>query len=155
MLADAVSAAKMHAFVQPGDLVVMTAGAAGSTPGTTNLIKVQVIERVLVQGIGIGNQPVHGEIRIIGDPLPDASEIKRSDILAVQHTTREIIPLAEKAAGVIVAEGGMDSHAGQMAVELGITAIIGVQEGWATLRDGQEVTLDPVHGVVYEGLVEV
>jgi pyruvate kinase len=155
MLADAVSAAKTHAFVQPGDLVVMTAGAAGSAPGTTNLIRVQVIERVLVQGIGIGDQPVHGVIRIIGDPMPDTSEVNRSDIVAVQHTTREIIPLAEKAAGVIVAEGGMDSHAAQMAVELGITAIIGVQEGWATLRDGQEVTLDPVHGVVYEGLVEV
>jgi pyruvate kinase len=43
MLADAMRAAKSHAFVQPGDLVVMTAGAAGSTPGTTNLIRVQVI----------------------------------------------------------------------------------------------------------------
>jgi pyruvate kinase len=44
MLADAMSAAKTHAFVQPGDLVVMTAGAAGSTPGTTDLIRVQVVE---------------------------------------------------------------------------------------------------------------
>jgi pyruvate kinase len=44
MLADAISAAKTHAFVQPGDLVVMTAGAAGSTPGTTDLIRVQVVE---------------------------------------------------------------------------------------------------------------
>jgi pyruvate kinase len=155
MLADAIRAAKTHAFVQPGDLVVMTAGAAGSRPGTTDLIRVQVIERVLLEGTGIGDQPVHGEIRIIGDTLPNASEVKSSDILAVRRTAREIIPLAEKAAGVIVAEGGMDSHAAQMAVELGITAIIGVGDAWATLRERQAVTLDPVHGVVYEGLVEV
>jgi pyruvate kinase len=43
VLADAMSAATTHGFVQPGDLVVMTAGSAGSTPGTTNLIRVQVI----------------------------------------------------------------------------------------------------------------
>lgn len=154
MLADAVSAAKAHSFVRPGDLVVMTAGAAGSTPGTTNLIRVQVIERVLAEGTGIGDQSVHGEIRIIADVPPDVSEVKSSDILALQRTTRELIPLAEKAAGVIVAEGGMDSHAAQMAIELGITAIIGVGDAWAALREHQVVTLDPVRGTVYEGLVK-
>jgi len=154
MLADAVSAAKAHSFVRPGDLVVMTAGAAGSTPGTTNLIRVQVIERVLAEGTGIGDQSVHGEIRIIADVPPDVSEVKSSDILAVERTTRELIPLAEKAAGVIVAEGGMASHAAQMAIELGITAIIGVGDAWATLREHQVVTLDPVRGTVYEGLVK-
>jgi pyruvate kinase len=154
MLADAVSAAKAHAFVQPGDLVVMTAGAAGSAPGTTNLIRVQVIERVLAQGTGIGDQSVHGEIRIIGGVPPDVSEVRSSDILALRSTTRELIPLAEKAAGVVVAEGGMASHAAQMAIELGITAIIGVGDAWSTLREHQVVTLDPVRGIVYEGLVK-
>ena len=73
--------------------------------------------------------------------------------MAVPRTTRELIPLAEKAAGVIVADGGASSHAAQMAIELGITAIIGVGDGLAGLRERQEVTLDPVQGVVYEGLV--
>ncbi len=155
MLADAINAAKAHSFVQPGDLVVMTAGAAGSTPGTTNLIRVSVIERVLAKGTGIGNQAVHGEVRMVGDTPPDVSEVKSSDILALRCTTRELIPLAEKAAGVIVAEGGMASHAAQMAIELGITAIIDVGDAWATLRERQVVTLDPVHGTVYEGLVQV
>lgn len=43
MIADAVAASKDHGLVQEGDLVVITAGAAGYSPGTTNLMKVQVV----------------------------------------------------------------------------------------------------------------
>jgi len=43
MIADAVGAARDRGLVQDGDTVVLTAGAAGSSPGTTDLIKVQVI----------------------------------------------------------------------------------------------------------------
>jgi len=153
MLADAIDVAKTHGFVKPGDLVVMTGGSAGSAPGTTNLIRVQIIERVLTRGTGIGSQAVHGEARIIGDVLPDAADIKASDVLVTTETTRDSVALVQKAAGLIVVAGGMNSHAAQMALELGITAIIGADDALAVLRDRQMVTLDPVHGLVYEGLV--
>lgn len=44
MIAQAVKAAHDHGLVSEGDTVVITAGAAGTTPGTTNLIKVHVVE---------------------------------------------------------------------------------------------------------------
>ncbi len=91
----------------------------------------------------------------IGDVLPDALDIKPSDILVVRRTTRECVPLAQKAAGLVVVEGGMTSHIAQMAIELGLTAIIGVQDALSVLQDGQTVTLDPVRGLVYEGQVKV
>lgn len=154
MLADAVSVAQKHCFVRPGDLVVMTAGAAGSAPGTTNLIKVQSIERILARGTGIGEQAVRGEIRIIGDIPPDVTQVRSSEILVFERTARDLVPLAEKAAGIIVAEGSMSSHAAQMALELGIVAIIGVDNATHLFRDNQLVTLDPMRGVVYEGMVK-
>ncbi len=43
MIAYAVQVAKGHGLVKAGDTVVITAGSAGSTPGTTNLIKVHVV----------------------------------------------------------------------------------------------------------------
>jgi pyruvate kinase len=43
MIADAVRAAQERGYVRGGDIVVITAGAAGSAPGTTDLIKVQEI----------------------------------------------------------------------------------------------------------------
>jgi pyruvate kinase len=44
MIAYAVKAAKDHGLIKEGDTVVITAGSAGSTPGTTDLTKVHVIE---------------------------------------------------------------------------------------------------------------
>ncbi len=155
MLADAVHTAREYGFVQSGQLIVAIGGAAGSAPGATNLIKVQEVERILVTGTGIGNKRVQGQVRLIGDPLPEESTISSSDILVVSHTTREHVPLARRAAGLIVEQGGIDSHAAQMALELGLTAIIGARGALSEFRDGQIVTLDPIHGRVYEGRVQV
>jgi pyruvate kinase len=44
MTAHAVEAAKAHGLVKSGDTVVITAGSAGTAPGTTNLMKVHVVE---------------------------------------------------------------------------------------------------------------
>ncbi|MDH7484826.1 MAG: pyruvate kinase [Anaerolineae bacterium] len=43
VIADAVQTAKEHGFVKEGDVVVVTAGSAGSVPGTTDLMKVHVV----------------------------------------------------------------------------------------------------------------
>jgi pyruvate kinase len=44
MLAHALQAARDDGLVHPGDTVVLTGGAAGSPPGTTNLLRVWVVE---------------------------------------------------------------------------------------------------------------
>ena len=43
MIAGAVETAQDNGYVRSGDMVVITAGAAGSQPGTTNLMRVQTI----------------------------------------------------------------------------------------------------------------
>lgn len=44
MIAHAVRAARENGLVKESDTLVITAGSAGSTPGTTNLIKVHLVE---------------------------------------------------------------------------------------------------------------
>jgi pyruvate kinase len=44
MLAQAVQAARSRGLVREGDILVLTGGAAGSAPGTTNLTRVLVVE---------------------------------------------------------------------------------------------------------------
>lgn len=155
MLTDAIRAAKAHELVKPGDIVVMTAGSAGSLPGTTNLIKVQVVERILTRGEGIGSGPVHGQIRAVGAERPRALDIRPSDILVTGSTDKDFVPLAQRAAGLVVVQGGTDSHAAALATEMGITAIIGAEDAFSALKEGETVTLDPLHGIVYEGQVKL
>lgn len=45
MIAHAVQAARDRGLVKGSDTLVITAGSAGSTPGTTNLIKVHIVEQ--------------------------------------------------------------------------------------------------------------
>jgi pyruvate kinase len=44
MLAHAIQSARERGLVDAGDTVVLTGGAAGSPPGTTNLLRVLVVE---------------------------------------------------------------------------------------------------------------
>jgi pyruvate kinase len=153
MLADAVAAARDSGLVEPGQVVVVTGGAAGSAPGTTDLIKVQVVERILTTGQGVGAEPAQGHVRLLDKSLPAPEEIAATDVLVLQSTAREHVALAKRAAGIIVVEGGMESHAARMALELGITAIVGATDALASLHEGASVTLDPESGRVYEGRV--
>jgi len=150
MIARAVEAARLHDFVKPGDIVVITGGTAGSPPGTTDLMKVQVIERILARGLGIGERGARGRIRVIRRPS-EVSAINADDIIVAKKTDSSFTPLVRQATGLITEEGGATSHAAILAAELGIPAIIGVENALTIFYDGQLVTLDTRQGAVYEG----
>jgi phosphohistidine swiveling domain-containing protein len=60
------------------------------------------------------------------------------------------VPLAKRASGLIAEEGGLGSHGAQMALELGMSAVVGAEKACVDLTDGQRVELDPVSGRVFE-----
>lgn len=155
MIADAVRTALEHGLVKPGDLLVITGGAAGSAPGTTNLIRVHVVEKVLGQGQGFGTAVVTGRVRIVTEETAASTAIHPGDIIVTECTTRLFVPLVRKAAGVITELGGESCHAALLALELGVPTIVGVENALSILKEGQEITMDTRRGLVYEGQVSV
>ncbi|MDY7039481.1 MAG: pyruvate kinase, partial [Chloroflexota bacterium] len=151
MIVRAVRAAQEHGFAQEGDVVVITAGAAGSAPGTTNLMKVHIIERILVRGQGLGEQVVSGRVRRLEPPITQPTPLEPDAIIVVTHTDRTCVPLVRRAAGLVTEEGETDSHGAILAVDLGIPTVIEAKGATKILSDGQEVTLDARRGVVYVG----
>jgi len=148
VIADAVRAAKEGKFVCEGDVVVVTAGAAGSAPGTTNLMKVHTIERVLVRGVGVGSGRVAGRVRRLEPPLPPDVRIHHDEIVVTACTDRSFLPALRRAAGLISSEGGPDDHCGIVALELGIPAVVAAERALELLQDGQRVVLDAGRGIV-------
>lgn len=151
MIARAVQVGQNHGFVHEGDVVVITAGAAGSAPGTTNLMKVHIIERVLVRGQGLGEQVVSGRVRRLEPPITQPVPLEADAIIVVTHTDRTCVPLVQRAIGLVTEEEGMNSHGAILAAELGVPAVIGAAGATEILSDGQRVTLDARRGLVYEG----
>jgi pyruvate kinase len=152
MVADAIELAMRAGMLSGGDRVIVTAGVAGNMPGTTNLMRVEVAHRVLARGEAVVAGVITGRARLLPDPESvEPSSIAESDILVVARTDSSLLPHIRRAGGLIVEQGGLDSHAAQLAPGLGIPTLIGVEGALKNISEGQEITLDGGGGVVYEG----
>ncbi len=152
VIEDAVQLTLDKGLIHEGDLVVITAGAAGSTPGTTNLIKLQLIEHVLARGQGLGDQKVRGRIRKLRSPLPANIQIDVDDIVVAQAFDGSWQHLLTPACGIICEVGSSQSVAVRLAQDLKIPAIVAAANAFEVLQDRELVVLDPIRGLVYRGL---
>jgi len=139
-------------LVRNGDLVVITAGLPVGMSGTTNILKVHLVGKVLVQGTGIGTGIATGEIRVARS-VDEANESFVDDnILVVPYTNNEMLPFIKRASALVVEEGGQNSHAATVGLALEIPVIIGAENATKILKSGAVVTVDSERGIVCYGL---
>lgn len=155
MIEEAVSTAIGAGLVKPGDLVVITAGVPIGVPGTTNLVKVHIVGKMLLRGTGVGTGVVRGVIRTARSPEEALAKVQPGDILVASVTDRDYVPAIEKAHAVITEVGGLTSHAAVVGVSLGVPVVCGAEGALAALQDGQMVTIDVRRGLVLQGEVKV
>ncbi|TYQ18079.1 UNVERIFIED_CONTAM: pyruvate kinase [Acetivibrio alkalicellulosi] len=140
--------------VKNGDLVVITAGVPIGVSGTTNILRVHIVGKVLVQGTGIGTSSVTGEIHV-ARTVEEAKEcFTDGNILVVPYTNNDMMPIIRKASALVVEEGGLSSHAVTVGLALEIPVIIGTENATKILKNGSVVTVDAERGIVYYGPTE-
>jgi len=154
LVAEAVAKALAAEYIKSGDLVVVTAGVPVGVPGSTNLVKVQIVGEVVGRGTGIGAMIATGTVRVVLSGEEALKKVQLGDILVTNGTEKEFVPAMGKAAGVITEVGGLTSHAAIVCLNLGIPVIVGVPDA-TKLPDGEVVTLDGRRGLVYQGVVKV
>ncbi|HAX77168.1 MAG TPA: pyruvate kinase, partial [Cyanobacteria bacterium UBA11372] len=133
-----------------GDLVVMSAGTLQGVPGSTDLIKVEVVTSVLGKGTGLGQGSVSGRARVAHSAI-DVSNFNPGEILVASRTSAEFVDAIRKAAGVITEDESLTSHAAVIAMRLGVPVIVGVKNATQCIRDGAILTLDTQRGLIYSG----
>lgn len=148
---DAIRVAREEGYVKEGETVVITAGMVSGVPRMTNLLTVRTVERVLAEGIGLGQRKVAGRLIHLKMPV-DARKVHvgPDDIIFAEYTDGSCVQLLQRAGGLITREGDIDSHSAMAAIELGVPAVIGVQGLLDDLTHGSRVILDAKHGKVYE-----
>lgn len=154
LFTDAVETATAMGILTPGDLAIMVAGVPVGEPGTTNSLKVEVITSIIARGMGLGQRAISGIARVARTPEEARQKMQRGDILVCHQTDAEWTPLMELAAGTVVAAGGLTSHAALVSMEIGKPVILGT-EGLDKIEDGQCITLEPIRGLVFKGLVKI
>ncbi|MGM0438193.1 MAG: pyruvate kinase [Bacillota bacterium] len=155
MIDNAVSKALDHGLVKNGDLVTITAGAPVGIPGTTNLIKVDVVGKPVIEGQGVGKTTVTGIIKMVKTAEEANEKIEEGDILVTSMTDKNFIPAMEKAKAVITSEGGLTSHPAIVGLNLGMPVVVNAGDIFELLTEGETVTVDGVRGLVYRGKAHI
>lgn len=154
MFHNAIQASLAEKLIENGSLVVITAGVPVGVSGTTNLLRVETVGDILLKGTGVGNTAVAGKAAVIRNK-EDMAKIGEGDIIITRHTDISFLPSIEKAAAMVIEEGGITSHGAIVAINLGKPAVVGVDQAVSSIQSGEIITVDAIRGLIYRGKVKV
>lgn len=99
----------------------------------------------VLKGIPSGAGVVRGKIKYVEDPT---TANLNGEIMLAKRTDPGWIMLFPMCKGLIVERGSILSHSAVVARELGIVAVVGVEDACTILKDGMEVTVDGIKGEI-------
>lgn len=112
--------------------------------------------KILAKGLPASPGRVAGRAHVILDP-EHIDTFQEGEILITEMTAPDWVPAMKKAQAIVTDSGGMTCHASIVSRELGIPCIVGTksagEKATAVIKDGQEITVDAVNGIVYDGIV--
>ena len=135
-------------IVKDGELVVLTAGVPLGISGTTNLMKVHVVGRMLVKGVGLHGGRKTAPICVIRDLEADAHVFDDGDVIVCKQTNSAMYAMLRKAGGLVLEDANPEGHGAIVGMTLDIPVIIGAQHATEILKSGAVVTIDGQKGTV-------
>lgn len=105
-------------------------------------------ERRALAGTGVGTEIVRGIARVVADADEAFERADPGDIIVTRLTVPTFNAILAMSGGVVTEGGGLLSHTAVIARELGIAAVIGVPGALTQIRDGAEIELNPMTGIV-------
>ena len=147
----ATGIAQDKGYAKEGDLIIITAGVPVGERGTTNLMKIQMIGSKLVRGHGVGNESVIGKAIVALNAQEANEKSVEGCVLVTKTTDKDYLPAIEKAAAIIVEQGGLTSHAAVIGIAMGIPVIVGTEDATSVISDNELITVDSRRGIVYRG----
>lgn len=150
MIQEAIQRSVKAGLVQDGDLVILTAGVPVGISGTTNLIKVEVVGKMLTKGTGLGKGSVVGFAKKILVPQ-DLQQIDEQHILICHQTDSSYLEAIGKAKAIITEASGLTSHGAIVALNLNKPIIVGAEHILEYVHDGDLLTMEIESGLIYLG----
>ncbi len=149
----AMQIAQEIGILKQGDLVVQTAGTLTGISGSTDLIKVGLVRKVLTRGISIGEVGVTGKARNIKTNL-DLSLISTGEILFVPKNTLMHLPYTKEITGIVTDENIDECYKIFKKNNIKVSTICNLPAIDNLASNGDLITLQLNEGVVYMGQIE-
>jgi phosphohistidine swiveling domain-containing protein len=152
---------EMHIWVTLSELGIKRGQWAKNNPWSKELRALLDERQVIHQNDN--NLNVEEEFLVSGTPASRGSaqgracialgkehfhKIKKGDILVTTMTTPDFIEVAHLISGLVTDRGGVVCHAAILAREFNIPCVVGCQTATTTIKDGDQVRLDAVSGIV-------
>jgi pyruvate kinase len=149
-LQGAVRTALERRAIEPGDLVIITAGSGGGH-GSTNTLQVQTVGEVALRGQGVGGRAVTGRVVVVRGADDGPELFRPGDVVVVAAGARVPPQVLERAGAIIGEEAGLTAAVAELGLALDIPAIVGASGASSVLRSGDIVTVDSARGLCYRG----
>ena len=149
----AMQIAQELGILKQGDLVVQTAGTLTGISGSTDLIKVGLVRKVVTRGISIGELGVTGKARNIKTNL-DLSLISPGEILFVPKNILMDLPYSKIITGIVTDENIDECYKIFKKNNIKISTICNLSAIDNLVSNGDLITLQLNEGVVYMGQIE-
>ena len=147
-----INLAKEHGYVREGELAVLTAGVPIGLVGSTNLLKVETVGKILLKGKGTGiHSVVTGRVKVIRTEQDLLTDFADGDIIVTESTNDLMNSFIERAGAVITENGNLSGHAAMMGLNLSKPTIVGAKEATSVLHNGDIITLNGKTEVVVKG----
>jgi len=127
------------------------------TRAVTTEVKVEEVKieaEPILKGIGSSPGMATGKVKIIHG-LEDLPKVQAGNVLVTRMTSPDMVVVMSRSVAIITDEGGTTCHASIVGREMGLPVIVGTQNATQVLKDGQLITVDAYHGLIYSGAVEI
>ena len=105
------------------------------------------LNNTVITGCGASQGIGSGTVKIIYG-VDELWKVKKGMIVVTPMTFPEFSPIMSLVEGIITDEGGICCHAGTLAREIGIPAVVGTRNATKILRDGIKIRMDGLKGIV-------
>lgn len=149
-VSDALNILQEHNIAGAGNNVVFTSGVPLGEPGSTNMVHVHTVGRIIGRGQSLVKSKVSGVV-LKYDGGAVSQKIKQGTVIVIKKGISGNLDKVKNAAAVIMEDSGLTNSISVTTLDLGIPCVVGVKNIYDAVENGVLVTVDGNHGLVYEG----
>lgn len=150
---ESINILKNIKFVKEGELVILTAGMPLGKAGSTNIMMVKTVGKLLCKGMGIGKHKISARACLAKNAKELEENFTDGDIIVTIGVYKDMLPYIQKSSGIVTVEGGLTSQGAIVGINYHLATVVGVGEAMNSIKTGDIISIDATTGEIYEGKI--
>lgn len=150
---ESINILKNIKFVKEGELVILTAGMPLGKAGSTNIMMVKTVGKLLCKGMGIGKHKISARACLAKNAKELEETFSDGDIIVTIGVYKDMLPYIQKSSGIITVEGGLTSQGAIVGINYHLATVVGAGEAMKSIKTGDIISIDAITGEIYEGKI--